>query len=250
MNEVFGIDDRPAAKGLADKVAADLGMKIVRETFPAGSALPTEPELARDYNVGRNAVREAVRTLVGKGLITTERRAGTIVQPKPNWSVLDPDVMDWMLSGEKTRSLLIRELTELRFIIEPEAAALAARKAKTTDILRIFEAYEEMEEFANDPVRAIDADIKFHHTLFQATHNLLVANYTKAIFVLLRANFKISIQADRAFVRNLGDHRLIAEAVHERNPEGAREATLQLLNHNARDLEAMAQEKAVEGGLV
>ncbi len=235
-----------SARGLADRVATSIGTRIVQGTYLEGETLPTETELANEHQVGRNAIREAVRTLVSKGFLKTERRAGTIVRTKKNWSVLDPDVMTWMLSNEKTRAALLEELTELRMVIEPQVAALAARKATRTDVLRIFEAYEDMEANANDIELAIRADMRFHETVFNATHNLLISNYSSAIFALLKANFELSIQAGNAFIRNLDDHREIAEAIHAGDPGAAFDATMKLLKHNASDIEQMLGTEAAD----
>ncbi len=238
-------DVRPE-RSVVDQIAANLGAAIVRGAYEEGDPLPTEPELAAEYGAGRNAVREAVRTLVSKGMLRTERRAGTIVQPRANWSMLDGDVMNWMLGNDGTRAVLLQELTELRAVIEPAVAAMAARKATTTDILRIFEAYEDMERHAHDFLPAIEADIRFHRRLFDAAHNLLLSNYSKAIFALLKANFEISIKADCAFLRNLADHKAIAEAVNARDGDAAHAATLELLRKNAADLKTMEEQSGGE----
>jgi DNA-binding FadR family transcriptional regulator len=234
----------PGGQGLADQIASDLGRRIVRGEFQPHSPLPIEPELAQAYAAGRNAVREAVRTLVSKGMVRPGRRAGTMVLPKESWNLLDPDVMAWSLTSGPTRKELVNQLTVLRGIIEPEVAAIAAASATTTEVLRIFEAFEAMEEHANDEAEAIDADINFHRMVYNATHNLLLMNFARSIFLLMRANFETSIQADDAFIRNLADHRTIAEAIHARDSDGARDATRILLRHNELDLAKMAESTA------
>jgi DNA-binding FadR family transcriptional regulator len=227
-------------KGLADQIAGDLGRRIVRGEFQPDSFLPIESELAQVYAAGRNAVREAVRTLVSKGMVRPGRRAGTMVLPKERWNLLDPDVMVWSLTSAATRKELVDQLTVLRTIIEPEVAAIAATSATTTEVLRIFEAFEAMEERAHDEAEAIAADIHFHNMVFSATHNILLMNFARAIFLLMRANFETSIKADNAFIRNLDDHRKIAEAIHARDSDAARHATRVLLQHNELDLAKMA----------
>ncbi len=237
----------PDGKGLADQIAGDLGRRIVRGEFQPDSFLPIESELAQVYAAGRNAVREAVRTLVSKGMVRPGRRAGTMVLPKERWNLLDPDVMAWSLTSAVTRKELVDQLTVLRTIIEPEVAAIAAASATTTEVLRIFEAFEAMEERAHDEAEAIAADVHFHKMVFSATHNLLLMNFARAIFLLMRANFETSIKADDAFIRNLEDHRKIAEAIHARDSDAARQATRVLLHHNELDLAKMA-ETAITAG--
>ena len=236
----------PDGKGLADQIAGDLGRRIVRGEFLPDSFLPIESELAQVYAAGRNAVREAVRTLVSKGMVRPGRRAGTMVLPKESWNLLDPDVMAWSLTSVATRKQLVDQLTVLRTIIEPEVAAIAATSATTTEVLRIFEAFEAMEERAHDEAEAIAADIHFHKMVFSATHNILLMNFARAIFVLMRANFETSIKADNAFIRNLEDHRKIAEAIHARDSDAARHATRVLLHHNELDLAKMTDSTSLE----
>jgi DNA-binding FadR family transcriptional regulator len=189
--------------------------------------------------VGRNIVREAIKALVAKGLLKTMRRAGTTVQAKANWNLLDPDVLDWSVHNVGNRDALIAELTQLRRILEPELAALAAQFASRSDCLRLFAAYEAMERHVNDPVHAIAADIQFHERLFEATHNQLIQSLVKAFVVLLRSIFALSIKRDGGFIRNLKEHLVVAEAVHAKDPEAARAAMRQLLGKNESDLVAM-----------
>lgn len=237
----------PDGKGLADQIAGDLGRRIVRGEFQPDSFLPIESELAQAYAAGRNAVREAVRTLLSKGMVRPGRRAGTMVLPKERWNLLDPDVMAWSLTSAATRKELVDQLTVLRAIIEPEVAAIAAASASTTEVLRIFEAFEAMEEHAHDEAEAIVADVHFHKMVFSATRNLLLMNFARAIFLLMRANFETSIKADDAFIRNLEDHRKIAEAIHARDSDAARQATRVLLHHNELDLAKMAETATAAG---
>ena len=82
-----------AQESLTERVARQIGTAIVRGDHPPDTALPVEPAIAATLGVSRNLVREAVKTLVGKGLLRTGRRAGTIVQPPSAWNLLDPDVL-------------------------------------------------------------------------------------------------------------------------------------------------------------
>ncbi len=225
---------------LADQVARTLGGEIVAGAYQPGDKLPTEPAICRRLGVGRNVVREAIKTLAGKQFVRTDGRAGTSVLPRDDWNVLDADVLAWSVAAPEVRDRLIVELTTLRRLIEPEVAAIAARQATLTEMVRLFEAFEAMQAKAHDRALAVEADVRFHMLLFQATHNHLLISLSRAVFVLLRANFEIAIQAGDAFIRNLDEHREIAEAVHRRDPEAARQATLRLLDKNQHDLAEMS----------
>lgn len=207
-----------------------IGSSIASGDRSPGEILATESAMCQQLNVGRNVLREGLKILAGKGLVRTVRRAGTSVLPQSQWNMLDPDVLRWILATENLRSEMLRELAELRRMIEPEVAALAAANATTTETLRLFECYEGMERFKDEPARAIEADISYHQRMFEAAHSPLLSSLFRAFVVLLRANFVITVNA--GYIDNLVEHRLAAEAIRDRNPDAARAAMLRLLDNN------------------
>jgi GntR family transcriptional regulator, galactonate operon transcriptional repressor len=227
------------SRSVVDRLVSALGRDIAGGVWKPDETLPTEPELSHRFGAGRNAVREAVKILAAKGFVRTERRAGTIVRPEFCWNLLDPEVLNWMLSALANRDNLLDELSELRSIIEPTVASLAATHASAMETLRIREAYDQMEELPDEMQKAIDADVAFHELLFEATHNRLLVALVPAFSLLLRTNFEISVRAGKPASRNLKEHRQIAEAVSRRDPDAARRATRKLLAKNATDLAEM-----------
>jgi len=228
---------------VVDRLVSALGRNIAGGVWKPDETLPTEPELAHRFGAGRNAVREAVKILAAKGFVRTERRAGTIVRPEFCWNLLDPEVLSWMLSALENRDNLLDELSELRSIIVPTVAALAASHASAMETLQIFEAYDQMEKIPDEMHKAIDVDVAFHELLFEATHNRLLIALVPAFSLLLRTNFEISIRAGKPAIRNLKEHRQIAEAVSRRDPDGARRATRKLLTKNTTDLAEMIKKE-------
>ena len=224
---------------IAQSIADDLGRRIVRGELHADGPALIERDIVAEFRASRNIVREAVKTLAAKNLIRSERRVGTIVQPPQRWNLLDPQIIEWMLSEESTHETLLSALSELRLIVEPEAAALAADRATARQILCLFDRYEQMRIYADDPIRAIEHDVLFHEALLNACGNPLLRSLNHSISLLLRANFKLSIQVEDAFIRNLEDHGFIADAIRERKPERARRAVIALLKKNQRDIDAM-----------
>ncbi|WP_207461593.1 FadR/GntR family transcriptional regulator [Azospirillum sp. SYSU D00513] len=212
-----------------ESVILTVGQWIVSGVHAPGEALPTETELVGRLRVGRNAVREAVKVLAAKGLVRTERRAGTIVEPKTRWNMMDREVLSWSLANPAIREQLLAELTDVRRIIEPEAAALAATAATTPEMLRLFEACDLMQTHVHDAEKAIASDILFHERLFLASHNQLLISLFQSFAVLLRSNFRISIHYETGYIQNIEEHRHIAEAIARRDPEGARRAMHHLL---------------------
>ena len=133
-----------ASRTRHSQAASMIGQRIVSGEWTAGGALPTEADLSRELNVSRASLREAIKLLAGKGLIRSTPRRGTIVQPPATWNRLDPDVLFWQASDGPTTQF-VRDLFELRRMIEPEAAALAASRAGPTSAPPIAEAFAAME---------------------------------------------------------------------------------------------------------
>ena len=120
------VSSRPdSGASLTMAVATDLGRKIAGRQIPAETTLPTEPELQEKLGVSRTVVREAIRHLASKGLVSVGPKVGTRVRPPSDWNMLDPEVMEWHLAGPASADF-IAALYELRLIFEPEAARLAA----------------------------------------------------------------------------------------------------------------------------
>jgi GntR family transcriptional regulator, galactonate operon transcriptional repressor len=134
-------------------------------------------------------------------------------------------------------------LAELRSIIEPTVAALAATHASAMETLQICDAYDRMEKLSADLQKAIEADIAFHELLFEATHNRLLVALVPAFSLLLRTNFEISVRAGKETSKNLKEHRQIADAVSRRDPDAAQRATRKLLGKNTADLSEMIKKE-------
>ncbi|WP_421726529.1 FadR/GntR family transcriptional regulator [Bauldia sp.] len=234
----------PKPPSLVGQTVDRLGEAIVGGTYQPGTVLPPEAELARVFGVSRNVVREAVKVLAANGLVRVSRGSGTTVEPAADWNYFDQSVIGWMLAHEDQRDQLVDELSTLRFIIEPEVAALAAEFATTTEILRLFEAFEAMERHLHEPQKAVEADILFHRRLFEAAHNRLLMGMLRTVVAVLRANFALAIKADYAIIEFLEEHRVVAEAINRREPDAARAAMQVLLSNNKKNLTAMRREVA------
>ena len=113
-----------------------LGHQIVSGRFSAIDGLPNEGVLSSELKISRTAVREAIKMLTAKGLVGSRPRRGTEVRPVSDWNLLDSDVLRWLRESPPDRRIVV-ELLELRLGFEPEAAALAARRADATQLARI-----------------------------------------------------------------------------------------------------------------
>src|SRR5512138_3654 len=107
------------------RIANEIGLRIVRGDHPPGSILPNEARWAEIFSVSRSAVREATKMLMAKSLLTSRPKVGSRVEPRERWNLLDRDVLAWYAASPH-REQFLRTVQEFRYIVEPEAAALAA----------------------------------------------------------------------------------------------------------------------------
>lgn len=205
-----------------------LGSEIARDLIPVGATLPPEPDLEARFGVGRGVIREAIKTLAAKGLVSVGPRHGTRVLPRHDWSLLDRDVLSWLVGkGDPDRELLL-EIQEVRSIIEPAAAALAAERATKTDRQCINAALVAMET-SHDQDSAIAADKAFHLAILDATHNRVFQGFRSAIDTILSTVFLVAVGSVGWFDDNLPNHAAVARAIDEGNARKARIAMEQVL---------------------
>ena len=112
-------------RSIHGQIAHEIGQRILRGDFPPGAVLPNESAFSVELKVSRTALREAIKVLAAKGLVDSRPKIGTRVRPRNQWNMLDPDVLAWSFSVGDTERHAIN-LTEMRRILEPAAAALAA----------------------------------------------------------------------------------------------------------------------------
>ncbi len=193
--------------------------------------LPPESNLEIRFGVGRGVVREAIKTLSGKGLISVRPRHGTRVLPRSDWSLLDRDVLSWLIGHDKPDVELLLAIQEVRSIIEPAAASLAATRATKKDRQRISAALRAMES-SNDQASATAADKAFHLAILDATHNPVLQGFRGAIDAILSAVFVVAVDSvDGWFQDNLPNHAEAARAIEEGDVKKARKAMERVLGY-------------------
>lgn len=212
-----------------ERVVDELGRRIVRGVWEPGHPLPVEDLLATEIGVSRGVLREAVKALVAKGMLRVRPRTGTRVLPPEHWNHLDRDVLRWKQAGDATA--LLRETSELRRIVEPEAARLAAGRAGPDDVRALYDALAAMEAAAAEPGRSgyVEADIAFHRALLDAGGNRLLGSLGRAIDIALEHSFLVSTQTPGAVEASLPGHRAIVEAVAAGDPTAAAAAVLAII---------------------
>jgi GntR family galactonate operon transcriptional repressor len=169
----------PLKRGLKDQIVEEIGSQIIEGRLLPSELLPSESVLLARYNVSRTVLREAITVLTSKGLLEARPKRGTIVKPHLEWNQLDPAIIGWSgayqvdISPDEVASR-IDQLIEVRHIIEPAAAALAARRATQEDFARMTYAYEAMESAGTNVETFMKADLAFHIACLRASHTRFV----------------------------------------------------------------------------
>lgn len=214
MNSYSESVQRLARQGssLTYSIVQDLGVAIVTGRYTDANPFPTEGDLCKQYKVSRSIMREAVKMLTAKGLLGARPRHGTWVLPEANWSMLDPDVLRWLLERKFSPELLI-EFTEIRLAFEPAASALAAEKATPEQIEAIRQALDRMraaEQGQDDPLAA---DIAFHVAVLRASGNRFYEELTEFSATALRFSIRRTNEFKGRHTASVADHAKIAQAI-------------------------------------
>ncbi len=213
-----------------------LGGAIVSGHYPPASTIPPEPTLCEELGVSRTVVREAIKSLVAKGMVSTGPKVGTRVLPESRWNWFDPTLVAWISKAGLTREFL-REVAELRRIIEPATVALAAERATPQDILAIETAYGGMKSAIENGGDYVRHDLDFHQGLLRAGRNRMLAQMGDALGALLRTSFEISTSKPHGPATSLPMHRAVLDAVIAREPLKAQKAALKLIDSARDDIE-------------
>ena len=204
---------------LYKQIVEQIERRIVAGDLKVGDQLPPEPELAQQFAVSRTAVREAVKALCEKGLIEIRPGRGTFVINE------GPDVRSSLNLLMKLDSADgSRSLVEVREILEPGIAALAAMRITDELIATMQQAVETMETALDNVDDFVEADLDFHLAMAEATQNLIIPALLDTIIDLLREERKRTGLVNGGLKRGQYHHRKILEAVIRRDPKAARTA--------------------------
>lgn len=217
-------------------------LAVVSGEFGEGSTLPPEAELLDRFEVSRTTLRETMQYMNAQGLIRSRPRAGTVVQPKAVWNMLDPIVLETALSGTQDVSFYLA-LLEARELLEPAAARLAAERGKTSDLLRIAEAFDAMAVAGgreNSDWSASDLD--FHTAILNASGNWVFAQLGTAIRAALLTSFRKTNRASQSFEQAIEMHRVVMEAIQMRRPDAAEAGMRALIALARSDMDAALAE--------
>lgn len=205
-------------------IVQQLGLKIISGEIPENEKLPSEVELCEAFQVSRPVFREAIRVLNAKGLTYSRPKIGTVVRPKDEWHLLDPDVLFWLIQTTPENEFF-KTLSTVRRVLEPELAYIAASTATDDDIQSIQQAYDGMAK-AETTEEFMIPDIQFHLSIAKATHNDLLAYMSKMLVLPLQQSIQMTSLRPNLQSHSLPRHKAILTAIENRDPLSARHASL------------------------
>jgi len=228
-------------------IARDLGVKIVSGMLRPGMVLEGEVEASDQRKVSRSAYREAVRILVAKGLVQSRPKMGTSVNDRSTWHLLDPDVLSWIFQNEPDYTL-VYSLFEMRRMVEPEAAALAAERRSPQHVAAMAAALESMGRYKTISKEWRDADEQFHTALLEASGNPFLASMTSSINAAVSWSTIFKQRHEPLRRDPVPDHRKVYKAIESGNSAAARKAMAQLVDLALVDITTAPKWPAVISG--
>jgi len=233
-----------AVRNLHDQVIQEIGRLIISGEIKPGELLPREEALAQRMAVSRSALREALKVLGSKGLIETKQKTGTRVRDPRYWNQLDADILGWRCASMPTEDF-VEKLVEMRAIIEPAAAAAAAKRRTAEQLARIKQAYEAMDA-ALDQDAWTKADLQFHEAVLDASNNELMGSLFSVIETALGTYFLLSARKAADFKYSLPRHFAVYDAIRLKRPESAREAMAGMIVDSRANIRRRSRSKATQ----
>lgn len=221
-------------KSLGEQTSERIIQLIINNDWSVGNKLPNEYELAEMLEVGRSTIREAIKALVSRNILEIRRGAGTFISKK--CGIADDPLG---LTFVKDKFKLAVDLLEVRFMIEPSIAAIAAVKATEEEIQQISNLCDEIEELILKGEPYMDRDIEFHTAIARSSKNLVVGNLIPIINSSIAIFMDITNQKLRS--ETIETHREVVNAIKERDSNGARDAMYLHLVYNRRNIKSVIQ---------
>ena len=210
------------------KIAAEIGAEILSGHLRPKARLATETHGSDDRLVSRPAYREAIRILAAKGLIEAWPGMGTRVAAAQSWHLLDPEVLSWMFAGETKLPTLVA-LFELRGIIEPQIAALAAERRTARQLTDMGAALETMARVDLKSPEGQQADEDFHLKLIEACGNPFLGSMRSSVTAAIAASTAYKHRTRRSSRNCIPDHRRIFDAVAAGDAQASAHAMRELI---------------------
>ncbi|MBW8734245.1 MAG: FadR family transcriptional regulator [Asticcacaulis sp.] len=203
------------------QLARTLALEIIRGERRPGDLLPSELDMSVTLSISRTAVRDAYRTLAAKGMVEPRSKRGTCVTEKTKWSLLDPDLLNWMFASNPDAEL-VRNLFEMRLIIEPAVAALAAQRRNEPQLNVMSRALDTMDRETLTTEAGQQADKEFHAALMAAAGNHQLASLNASIGASIALSTQYKVEHDILGNDPVRAHREVYKAIERRDPVEAK----------------------------
>jgi GntR family transcriptional regulator, galactonate operon transcriptional repressor len=219
-------------RGLHGQTVETLGTRIVRGHYAPGTSLPPE-EIEQEFGISKTVLREALRVLAAKGLVDSRQKRGTVVRPRAHWKLLDADLLRWQ--GGEPDAAFLENLAEVRGIVEPAGARLAASRRTDDDLAALRAALQTMGEAGSDARAVVEADLAFHRALLDSAHNELLSRMEVVIEAGLRARDQLVHQGEH-WPDSVPAHRAVLDAIEAGDGTAAAGAVEALLEQASVDI--------------
>jgi GntR family transcriptional regulator, galactonate operon transcriptional repressor len=221
---------------LYEYIMEEIALKILKGVYASGSTLPNEDALCKEYQVSRGVLREATKVLTQKGLIQARPKVGTLVLPRQRWNLFDADVLTWKLQVE-SKAAFLRKVTEVRRMIESEAARYAAERCGSAEIEAIKAPLKEMaemleggQESAFDYEAYLEVDMAFHTAIMEASRNELLARIGATMRQAVLSARRLDIRNFKVLRESVTDHRDLLRAIEAGDGQAAYQASQHLFD--------------------
>ncbi len=226
--------NRPYHRKLYQYIVEEIGQRIVQGRYKASDVLPTEDQLCEELSVSRGVLREATKLLTQKGLIQTRPRVGTQVLPRDCWNLFDPDILLWRLQVED-KTTFLKTVTEVRRIIESEAARLAASRASQAETETIKALLDQMVNILSDDngyvyEKYLSIDIAFHTSILKACHNDLLSQIGSTMREAVHQAREHDVNDIEIQKESLPFHVAIVDGIARQDPDAAYKASQQMFD--------------------
>lgn len=228
---------------LYEYIMEEIALKILKGDYPSETTLPNEDALCKEYQVSRGVLREATKVLTQKGLIQARPKVGTLVLPRSEWNLFDADVLTWKLQVEGKVEFL-RSVTEVRRIIESEAARCAAERSDAAQVEAIEAPLTKMAQILHgegggetfDYENYLVIDMAFHMAIMEASRNELLAQIGATMRQAVLSARRLDIRNIDVLRESVADHRRLFDAIKAGDAQGAYEASQELFDEVWRHL--------------
>jgi GntR family transcriptional regulator, galactonate operon transcriptional repressor len=230
---------RPATalRGLHAQTVETIGTRIVNGRYAPG--VPISPdELEEEFGISKTVLREALRVLAAKGLVDARQKRGTVVSPRSSWSLLDADLLRWQ--GGEPDAAFLANLAEVRGIVEPAGARLAAARRSAEDLDALHAALAAMTDAGTDAAALVEADLAFHRAMLDAAHNELLSRMEVVIEAGLRARDMV-VHGGESWPDSVPLHRAILDTIERSDGNAAAAAVEALLEQASVDIEVVSE---------